>query len=180
MKRVSLRLALSAGALLAACAGPGAPSVQQPGGPPQPIVREGDFTLEISSPRDRWASGEPIEVTATLTYERPGSTTIIGPGAGPIAFGVRQLDGSREMGAVMTGDAVEHVIGPETYVAEYRKSGGWDPGDEHADFYKEFFDEPEFRLPAGRWEVTARAWFSATEDARRSIEMVAGLVLTVE
>jgi hypothetical protein len=179
MRRARLLLPMSAVAILTACAGLGAPRVDQPSTAPQPIVRDGDFTLEITSPRDSWAAGEPIEVTATLTYERPGSTTIIGPGAGPIAFGVRQLDGTREMGALMTADAVEHVVGPEPYVAEYRKSGGWDPGDENEEFYKEFFEDPEFRLPPGRWEVTARAWFRTTEGGRRQLEMIAGLVLTV-
>jgi hypothetical protein len=118
---------------------------------PEATVRSGDLTLEISSPRDTWPGGSPIEVTATLTHDGSGSTTIWGPGSGLIAFGVREIGGTREMGALLTGDCESRQIGPEPFVVEYVKSGGWDPrDDEHADFYEGFFADRQFRLPAGR------------------------------
>jgi hypothetical protein len=174
-------LALWTFAMLSACAGPGVPSVYQPGGSPQSMVHTGDFTLEIATSRDRWDAGQPIEVTATLTYDGPGATTIIGASSGPIAFGVREIGGTREMGESLTMDAMPRVIGPEPYVVEYRKSGGWSPGDDPNEaFYEHFFADPEFRLPAGRWEVTAWARFATEERGPYTVDTRARLVLMVE
>jgi hypothetical protein len=167
--------------MLAACAGPGASGVYQPSASPEAKVRAGAFTLEISSPRSRWEVGELIEVTAILTYGGSGATTVIASGSGPIAFGVREIGGMREMGPSMTMDAVSHQIGPRPYVVAYRKSGGWSPGDDPDEaFYEEFFADPEFRLPAGRWEVTAWARFATQEGGPYTVETRADLILTVE
>jgi hypothetical protein len=179
MRRARRLLAFSMAAMLAACTGPGAPDVYQPSGSPQPLVRAGDFTLEISSPRGTWHAGEPIQVTATLAYDGPGSTTIWGAGSGPIAFGVREIGGTREMGALLTADCEAHEIGPEPFVADYGKSGGWGPDDPNSAFYEDFFDDPEFRLPAGRWEITAWARFATEECGSYTVDTRAGLVLTV-
>jgi hypothetical protein len=85
------------------------------------------------------------------------------------------------MGALLTGDCESHEIGPEPFVVEYIKSGGWDPrDDEHADFYEEFFADRQFRLPAGRWEVTASARFATEECGTYAVDITAGLVLSVE
>lgn len=168
-----------AGALVA-CAGPAAPRVYQPSAPPTARAHVDNFILEISSPQETWTAGEPITVTATLTYARPGAITIIGAGSGPIAFGVREIGGTREMGAFLTSDAVPHVIGPEPYVVEYGKSGGWSPDDPNEAFYEDFFADPEFRLPPGRWEVTALARFATEDGGPYEVDARVGLVLTVE
>jgi hypothetical protein len=173
-------LALPVAVLLAGCGGATAPRVYQPSASPQPLVRSGGFTLEITSPRDTWEAGEPIEVTATLTYLGAGSTAVWGAGSGPIAFGVREIGGTREMGALLTADCEAHEIGPGLFVAEYGKSGGWGPDDPNAAFYQEFFGDPEFRLPAGRWEITAWARFATEECGPYTVDTRAGLVLLVE
>jgi hypothetical protein len=166
--------------MLAAC-GLGAPNVYQPSAPPTARVRAGDFTLEIATPLERWEAGEPIAVSATLTYEGSGTSTIYGPEPVPLSFGVREIGGTREMAAFLTYYGAPLRIGPEALVVEYRKSGGWSPGDDPNEaFYEDFFADPEFRLPAGRWEVTAWARFATEEGGPYTVDATAALVLTVE
>ena len=166
---------------VAACAGPGPPSAYRPSSPPTARALVDDFLLEIASPRDTWQAGEPISVTASLTYLGTGATTVIGAGSGPIAFGVREVGGTREMAALLTYDAVPHRIGPEPYLVEYRKSGGWSPGDDPNEaFYEEFFADPEFRLPPGSWEITAWARFATQDGGPYTVDTRVGLVISVE
>lgn len=180
MRRARSLLALSMVATLTAC-GSAAPEPYQPSGSPQPIVRGGDFTLEISSPRDTWSAGEPIEVPATLTYVGHGSTTIYGPEPDPLSFGVREIGGTREMSASLTYEGGLVEVGPEPLVVEYRKSGGWSPGDDpNEDFYEEFFADPEFRLPSGTWEVSVWARFATEEGGPYTVDTTAALWITVE
>ena len=181
MMRLRRLLAIGVIGVVAACTGPGAPSVYLPSASPPSMVQAGDFTLEISSPRDRWPAGEPIKVRATLTYRGSGATTIWGAGAGLIAFGVREIGGTREMAAFLTNDAEPHQIGPEPLVVEYRKSAGWDPRDDpNAAFYESFLSDPAFRLPAGRWEVTAWARFATEIGGPYAVDTHAALVRTME
>lgn len=174
---------LAAGLLVltTGCGGLGAPSVYEPTAMPEAKVRSGDFTLEISSPRDTWPAGSPIEVTATLAYNGPGSTTVYGPEPHPLSFGVREIGGTREMAASLTYAGAPIHIGPEPLVVAYRKSGGWSPGDDPNEaFYEEFFADPLFRLPPGRWEVYVWARFATEDGGRYSVDVTAGLWLTVD
>jgi len=146
------------------------------------MAQQGDFTIEITSVRDCWPSGEPIEVTATLSYDGTRATTIWGAGAGPVTFTVREIGGTRLMEALFTYDCESREIGPTApIVVDYVKSGGWDPGhDPNEAFYEEYFADPEFRLPTGRWEVEAWTRFAVEECGPYAVDMRAALVLTVE
>jgi len=180
-----IALALAAAGLVAALAargGPGGQRVYQPSAPAAGIAQQGDFTIEITSVRDRWPSGEPIDVTATLSYRGTRATTIWGAGAGPIAFTIREIGGTRLMEALFTYDCESRELGPAApIVVDYVKSGGWDPGhDPNEAFYEEFFAEAEFRLPAGRWEVEAWTRFAVEECGPYAVDMRAALVLTVD
>ena len=180
MSRAPRILALSMAAMLVAC-GPAAPHVYQPSGSPQPLVRAGEFTLEISSPRDTWSAGEPIEVIATLTYLGASSDIIYGPEPDPLSLGEREIGGTRDMPASLTYYGGSVQIGPEPLVVEYRKSGGWSPGDDPNEaFYEQFFADPELRLPAGRWEVSAWARFATAAAGPYTVDTTAALWLTVE
>jgi hypothetical protein len=168
-------------AMLVACAGPTEPAVYEPSRSPRPLVRAGDFMLEISSPRESWAAGEPIAVTATLTYLGDATTTIYGPEPHPLSFGVREIGGTREMAAFLTYEGGVVRIGPEPLVVEYRKSGGWSPGDDPNEaFYERFFADPELRLPAGRWEIYVWARFATEEGGPYTVDTTARLWLTIE
>ena len=63
----------------------------------------------------------------------------------------------------------------------FNKSGGWSPDEPDAGFYAAYLDDPEFRLPQGRWEVTAYAPFSVRDcDSGEDINLKASVTLTVQ
>jgi hypothetical protein len=63
----------------------------------------------------------------------------------------------------------------------YKKSGGWDPGEANEPFYRAFFEEPDLRLPAGLWEMTAEAKLVLPPACDgRAVELSASLTLRVE
>ena len=181
MRRPRSLLAFVLAGGLAACAA-GAPPIYQPSETPDAVVRSGDFTLKIASPSSHWPLDWPITVTATLSYDGATPTTVIGAGTGLISFGVREIGGTREMSASFTSDSVPNDISPDApIVDENVKSGGRDTGsDPNTSFYEAFFADPEFRLPAGQWEVNAGTRFAPEEGGPYSVDMWAGLVLTVE
>ena len=181
MRRLAPPLAACLTALLAGCGVVGALRVTDP--EPKPaVVRDGEFELEIMSPRSEWGADQPIEVTATLRYlGTEDQVEIGGSGAGPIAFGVAELGGTRRMDALWQMDCAPHVLGPDDpIVARYTKSGGWAPDDPNIAFYEAFFADPEFRLPAGRWQVEAWVRFGVGACDGRQVDTRASVILTVD
>jgi hypothetical protein len=148
-------------AVVIACSGP------LPAASPTAVSRDrsavGDFVLEISSPHTVWPAGEPIQVTAALAYVGPlAEQSLRGSGSGPIFFSVEELSGTRRMLASWTDDCAQHLIrAGQPINVPYAKSGGWSEDDPHAAFYRAFFGERAFRLPAGRWRITAISRFDA-------------------
>jgi hypothetical protein len=171
-------LAIAAVLALCACAGP----TVFPDGLARDEAHEGDFRLVIESPRATWRSGEPIELAASLTYNGPQSELPLhGSGAGPIAFMVEEVDGTRKMEATWRLDCAPHPIRRGVPLAKvYAKSGGYTPDDPNVDFYRSFFDDPVFRLPPGRWRVTAIALFDPGETCTaHPIELTASVTLDI-
>ena len=62
----------------------------------------------------------------------------------------------------------------------FRKGGGYSPDEPNAAFYEAYFDDPEFRLPPGRWEVSALAPLSIGDCAGQNVSLKATLTLTVQ
>jgi hypothetical protein len=64
----------------------------------------------------------------------------------------------------------------------FHKGGGWTAEDPDAAFYEQFSADPEFRLPAGRWQVSAVAPISLgpVDCGGTTVNLRASLVLTVE
>lgn len=177
-----MRVLVALVVLLASCS---TAKATEPGTPsPSPlgaVARDGMFVLEIASPRDRWAGNEPIRLAATLSYEGSRQLRLMGAGSGLIAYTVTELTGSREMGAVRTSDCEPYDIGPDRPIkVDYIKSGAVNPGEPNEAFYEEFFSDPEFRLPAGRWRVEAWARFAVGECGEPETELRAAVVLAVE
>ncbi|HYN64214.1 MAG TPA: hypothetical protein VES36_06375 [Candidatus Limnocylindrales bacterium] len=145
-------------------------------------VREGDFVLRITAPHSSWATDEPIAVSATLTYDGALEEIELGAsGSGPIAFSVVELEGTRAMKAGWDQDCAQHrLMRNQPLLKPYAKSGAWSGGDPNEAFYREFFADPEFRLPAGRWDVSAETLFSVGECSADNVEMRATIVLDVK
>jgi hypothetical protein len=178
---------LTVAAVLAACGGEIDHPTSAPTAAPETARAEAqdrDFVLVLESASERWLASDDIEVSATLTYVGEGTgTDYWASGQGPIAFGVREIGGTREMGAVRTMDCVPYQIAADhPLTVPYRKSGGIDPGEPNEPFYQSFFADPAFQLPAGRWEITADLALVLSPGCGegREVRLQAALTIVVE
>ncbi len=145
--------------------------------------RDSGFVLTITSPRQVWAVDEPIVVDAEFAYLGPGERKVFGPGPGShIGFSVIELTGHRRMEAIWLLACASWTMNRAPLSTPLIKSGGWDANDPDAAFYQLFVDDPEFRLPVGRWEVAADAPFSLGPDScgGQSVNLHASLTLIVQ
>ena len=143
--------------------------------------RDSGFLLTISTPHLVWSANQPISVSAEFSYLGPGSVAVAGPGPGShVAFAVVELTGSREMQPLRLLACQYWEMGRNPLAYPFRKGGGYSPDEPNAAFYAAYFDEPEFRLPPGRWEVSALAPFSLGDCGGRSIGLKASVTLTVQ
>jgi hypothetical protein len=121
--------------------------------------RDAGFILSLRIGSDAVDAGAPIAVAATLTWEGADPrATIWGSGSGPVSFGLEQIDGDIELGALQTADCGPHEYARGVPVPiPFQKSGGFSADDPNADFYRVYFADPVLRLPAGRWRIAATA-----------------------
>jgi hypothetical protein len=119
---------------------------------------DGEFDVSISVDKGSYAPDEPITAAARLVYLGPGATvTAFGSGSGLVTFDLQQLDGPLDPGGGATSDCRPYQLARnEPLDIPYAKSGGWSEEDPNAAWYAVFFNEPELRLPAGVWRLTAR------------------------
>ena len=152
---------------------------------PSPVAPVGEgsdalFALTIGADRGRYAADEPIDIATTLRYIGAEPTTVTSSGAGLVAFGIEQLDGPVDGGWARNEDCVRYVYRPgDTESVEFRKSGGYSNDDQMADFWRTFFTDPELRLPAGQYRITAIAVYGAPECGDERI-IEASVVIVVE
>jgi len=140
-------------ATLAACESAPAPSDAGP------VVERGianGFVLETSVPRRVWSSTDIIPVTTTLTWTGPAASQRVGTATdGPVMFGLKQLDGTLEMGGAQDAvcDHRSYDRGVATPIP-FAKSGGFTDDDPNAPFYRQFYGDPRLILPPGRWRLS--------------------------
>jgi hypothetical protein len=91
-----------------------------------------------------------------LSVLGPGVGNIGARGGGPIQFGIREVTGHREMGPAAQADCQLFPIGDGSPItSEMVKSGGFSGDDRDAGFYTDFFQDPEFHLSVGTWDIAA-------------------------
>lgn len=153
---------LIVGLSLAACG-----SADPPADLPLSNVAEADgFTLDVTVDDPVVLSGDQITLEASLAFNGPGNATLSGSGAGPVAFSVtRPSDGLTSGGPAWTGDCVrlEFAAG-DAKRYPFEKSGGYSEDEPNAGFLREYFSQPELRLPVGRWRIDVIAVGAMGED----------------
>lgn len=151
-------------------------------GEPAPLGQGSDalFSLTIQADRSRYGADEPIEIATTLRYIGDEPTTVTSSGAGLVTFGIQQLDGPVDVGPGRDEACVryEYRPGGEEQV-RFQKSGGYSNDDPMADFWRAFFADPELRLPAGEYRITASAHYGARECGDETT-VEASIVIVVE
>jgi hypothetical protein len=154
--------------LLAGILVAGALQIGLPGGllngPVSATAREGDFELTIRSDRARYDAGEPIGVSATLTYLGQGGQITLGHETGgegrPIAFGVVEpvFPGYHLSGGVSRLGCQQTTIASRESIDEaFRKAGGGYGGDSSQ--FLAYMQDPVFWLSEGTWHPYALVSF---------------------
>lgn len=147
--------------ILAGCGGAGSTSPGAPSGTPESEPgtaeqTEGRFRLSFTLPRTTWSTSESITGEASLALVGDGVAELSGSGGGLLAFAFRQVGGQIDVEPAWTADCTPHRLATgEPMTAPIAKSGGWSDDQPNADFYRAFFADPQIRLPAGDWEITA-------------------------
>jgi hypothetical protein len=164
-----MALALAVSVAVAACQA-GAPSVASG------RAVDGPFTVEISSAKSRYAAGEPIQVSATLTYTGPAPSVTISHALQTIGFGVDGLlNGNvRPIWALSCGST--ELQRGEPLTVPFAKTGGTMTPDPSFDA---FMSDRLLRLPPGVWHVYAEAAFSEGRCGQPGRDTRAEIVITV-
>jgi hypothetical protein len=173
---VAAALLLTAALALAGCD-------MLPGGA-GPVARDADqsFELLLRVGSTRYTANQPIDVSATLSYLGPeAGIDLVGSGSGLIGFTAKQLDGRLDITGGHTDDCRTYRLDrAQPMVVPYAKSGGWSNDDPDAAFYRAFFADPVFRLPRGRWQISATAAFTVGECGGPSHALDAAVTIVVE
>jgi len=150
-------------------------------GPSATAVLAG-FALELRASDAAYEEDQPIQLAARLQFRGPGdATTIYGLGAGLITFDIEQLDGTIRLPAEWPSECGEYrVERGRPYDGPFAKSGSFDDDSLDAPFYKAFFNDPQLRLPVGKWRVTARVDGSQVRCGGKGIGLEATIIVKVQ
>jgi hypothetical protein len=137
------------------------------GAPVQAAGADRQFRLTISANQSHYRAGQPIDVSATLTYLGPNAGIMVGgSGSGLVGFALeRKEDPALRIEPAGTSDCRQYrMVRAVAVVHPFMKTGGFADEDPLAGFYRAYFASPELRLPAGTWTITALANFLGSAD----------------
>ena len=141
-------------------------SSPSPTSDPAPLSEGSDalFSLTIQADRGRYEVDEPVEIATTLRYLGEQRATVTSSGGGLVSFSIEQLDGRVDAIAGRDADCARFDYRPgDEEPVRFQKSGSYSNDDPMADFWRSFFAEPELRLPAGEYRITASVHYGAPE-----------------
>lgn len=162
--RASQRFVVLVGMVLPACALVVGSKV------PVSTDRQGPFILTFETTAATYRENEPVIAVAKLSYDGPDAAAeLSGTGSGAILFDIEQLDGDLDQSAFQHDDCKPYSLPADQPIERpFNKSGAFDAKDPRAEFWRDFFAEPELRLPAGRYRLTARVPLSVGAGCRDS------------
>jgi hypothetical protein len=176
-------------ALLAACSLAPSPTRVAPRepGPTMPeqaagTVSEGGITLSATAEPAVVPAGQPIEVEAVLTHDRPEPLIVSGSGSGIVFFSVTRIeDGLTSGPPAMEGDCARHELPPgEPMVVPFAKSGGFSADDPDAGFLRVYLADPELTLPQGTWRIDVSTVGNLGDECTgEPLALELGLIVTV-
>lgn len=174
-------IALLAVLLLAAGCAAAEPTPSTPHLASGTVTQDG-ITLTAGAEPAPVATGEVIDVTATLSHEGPDDLALSGSGSGIVFFSVTRIDDGLTSGPpVMTGDCVGHVLpAGEPTVIPFAKSGGYSPDDPNAAFMEAYNADPLLTLPSGTWRIDVATYANIGPGCTGvQLELALELIVTV-
>ncbi|HEX7949792.1 MAG TPA: hypothetical protein VF494_05545 [Candidatus Limnocylindrales bacterium] len=124
---------------------------------------KGSFSLSMTLDHNRYRAGQPIRLTTTLLYSGPEAKVVLWTNSSPgvVGFDVVQQGGPLSMLGGGTSDCVsESVTKGQAQAVVFSKIGGWSNDDRYAAFYEGYYKDPQLRLPAGTWQISAKSGFT--------------------
>ena len=161
---------------------PGLPASLLPSvGPIEDSVAGEMFRLTIRSDAATYGENVPIRIRAEFAYVGNGaSVRVFGAGAGIVVFSWEQLDGRLKQDWVVDDACRPWDINRGAPLSmPFSKSGSFGQDDPDAAFWRLFFADPAFRLPAGRYRVHAHALYGIG-GCGSDHSLDASVVITVE
>ena len=140
-----------------------------------------DFIMTLNSDKKVYKTTDIINIWGTLEYIGDNDTIEIWHGCPFMLFSVS--DGNKYDLGGMTIDILTTSVLQKNrvYHFEYQKSGGYSADAPDAEYWRNFFSEPDLLLPVGEYTVTLHGGFSLSE---RVIDSRSGLLcelkITVE
>lgn len=128
---------------------------------PGATATDGPFRLELVLPHLDWQADEPIVGgMAILSYSGSAVTAISGSGNNLINFSYAEVDGTRRLDPMPTADCMAYQLDPATPInQDLSKVVTISIQDPNPDFLRSFTADPDVRLPAGTWDITAVTFF---------------------
>lgn len=139
------------------------------------------FAVRIRAESAVYRSGEPIHVTAWLTYAGPkAQEKLVGSGSGLVHFSWVQQDGGLRQDAIWHTDCQPYSIDRgQPLAVPFAKSGAVLGDGLEAEFWRQYFVDPVLRLPAGRYRIHAITGFSVGECGGPEHRLDASVEITV-
>ena len=176
-----VRSAVAAFIVATAVAGCASPT---PAAPVEQVDRQqdGTFALEIRTPKDRYNVGDAVPISTNFMYLGPDARTTVTGSSTLVIFGVKQINGTIDMGGGSDAMCARHELTARQPVnVPFVKSGGYGSDDPQAAFWQAYFADPELHLPAGIWRVTASLEAITGIDCRGQRHLLrAGVTFRVE
>jgi len=119
------------------------------------------FSLRIRAESASYRFGEGIQVTAWLTYSGPKEREELAASfSGIVLYSWEQLDGPlrREAGYRLNCQSYAINRGQPIRIP-FAKSGAFSGEDPDAAFWRQYFADPDFHLPVGRYRIHAKSYF---------------------
>ena len=135
-----------------------------------------DFIMTLNSDRKVYAATDVINIWATLEYIGDYDAVEIWHGCPFMVFSIS--DGGRFNLGGITFDILDSSVlqRGRAYHFDYQKSGAWDGDAPDAEFWENFFREPDLMLPEGEYTIILRGSFKVLN---RESGLVAELPITV-
>jgi hypothetical protein len=136
-----------------------------PGGVPAAGVEGTDadaaFTLRIRAESVEYRFGEPIQIRAWLMYLGPKDQELLaGSFSGIVLYSWEQLNGPLRRGNSLRLNCQPYVINRGQPIdIPFGKNGAFSGDDPDAAFWRQYFADPAFRLPVGRYRIHAKTFF---------------------
>jgi hypothetical protein len=143
--------------------------------PPVPAVAvegnnaDSQFEIRIRAESATYRSGDAIQINAWLTYLGPkGQEQLAGSGDGLVGFSWEEQVGRRRQGAIWHSSCATYSIDrAQPLAVRFIKTGSYSADDPDADYWRQFFADPVFRLSVGRYRIHAETNFSIGDCGHR-------------